>query len=163
MAAADFFSAGAERRGVEKEEGWCNRAEITVLTSQSVRVSEDETSDRLWRCRRCQKHTYLLCRVLNLLILEVLQDYLSHTATALLYIWGLNVFLLWSNALWKRSSSMVCFMLLHQWLQVCLCGRSMAQLMSCKIIIIQFVSYFCVLFWVESESSLSKNRNTSSM
>lgn len=88
--------------------GWCNRAEITVLTSQSVRVSEDETSDRLRRCRRCQKHqkkkthtevqtlthTYLLCRVLNLLILEVLQDYLSHNAavTSLyLGIW-LNVF-----------------------------------------------------------------------
>lgn len=48
------WSGGRWRLAVE--EGWCNRAEITVLTSQSVRVSEDETSDRLRRCRRCQKH-----------------------------------------------------------------------------------------------------------
>ena len=113
-----FFFSGAERRGGwwrkrrrrRRRRGWCNRAEITVLTSQSVRVSEDETSDRLRRWRRCQKHqkrkqtlslshththththTYLLCRVLNLLIFEVLQDYLSHTAAVTsLYIWGFS-------------------------------------------------------------------------
>lgn len=47
---------GVDGGGGREWGGWCNQAEIAVLTSQSVRVSENETSDRLRRCWRCQKH-----------------------------------------------------------------------------------------------------------
>lgn len=127
---ADFFFGWCRAWGWGG--GWRNRAEITVLTSQSVRASEDETSDRLRRCRRCQKHTQKKGKHIFTLLRAELADFRGFTGLSVPYcsshfsIFGdlVKCLLLWSNTLWKcSSSSMVCFMWLSlvgdQWHDLC--------------------------------------------